>query len=110
MRRHTSPVARRHGPSRHARESVDRLFVVVVTVRRRCQPLRVRGRRARGWRLHSGLWTHSLTDGSEQRPTNNRDDEGGVFWLPGGQSILFYRWSPQYRIATVDVGKLMAGK
>jgi Tol biopolymer transport system component len=56
----------------------------------------------------SDLYLKSLSDGKTERLTNTPDDEGGVFWLPGGQSILFYRSSRQQRIATVDVGGLMA--
>ena len=58
--------------------------------------------------LYSDLYVESLADGKSQRLTNDPDDEGGVYWLPGRQSILFYRSTIQSRVATVDVGGLMA--
>jgi Tol biopolymer transport system component len=60
--------------------------------------------------LFSDLYLESLADGKTQRLTNNTDDEGGVFWLPNGLSILFYRASHQTHIATVNVGTLIEAK
>lgn len=55
------------------------------------------------------IYVMSLRDGSTERLTDTPDDEGDARWLPGEQRILFYRASAQRRIATVEVGKLMAG-
>ncbi len=56
----------------------------------------------------SDLYVKSLADGKTERLTNTPEDEGDVSWLPDGRSILFNRSSQQQRIATVDVGGLMA--
>jgi Tol biopolymer transport system component len=58
---------------------------------------------------NSDLYVMTLRDGATQRVTDTPDDEGGARWLPGGQSILFLRSTVQRRIATVDVGRLLAG-
>jgi len=58
---------------------------------------------------NSDLLVMSLDDGTRQQVTDTPDDEGGAGWLADGQGVMFYRSTTHQRIATVDVGKLMAG-
>lgn len=58
---------------------------------------------------NADLYVMTLRDGTTQRVTDTPDDESSARWLPDGRSVLFLRSTVQRRIATVDVGKLMAG-
>lgn len=58
---------------------------------------------------NSDLFVMSLRGGTVHQLTDTPDDEGGAVWLADGESVLFYRSTTQQRIATVDVGALMAG-
>jgi len=58
---------------------------------------------------NADLYVMTLRDGTTQRVTDTPDDESSARWLPDGRSFLFLRSAEQRRIATVDVGKLMAG-
>lgn len=58
---------------------------------------------------NSDLYVMSLAGGTTQQVTDTPDDEGGAGWLADGQSVMFYRSTTHQRIATVDVGGLMAG-
>jgi dipeptidyl aminopeptidase/acylaminoacyl peptidase len=59
---------------------------------------------------NADLYVMNLRDGTTQRVTDaGPAEEASARWLPDGQSILFLRSTVQRRIATVDVGKLMAG-